>query len=87
MQAVRMAIMLVLVSMLAFALLAVSPIDPLQTNIGQAALGAMSAEQIEKLEAYWGVGAPAAEWMRFTAIWGCRSFTGGRWRRSSGKSS
>jgi peptide/nickel transport system permease protein len=61
MQAVRMAIMLVLVSMLAFALLAVSPIDPLQTNIGQAALGAMSAEQIEKLEAYWGVGAPAAE--------------------------
>ena len=61
MQAVRMAIMLVLVSMLAFALLAVSPIDPLQTNIGQAALGSMSAKQIEKLEAYWGVGAPAAE--------------------------
>ena len=35
---------------------AVSPIDPLQTNVGQAALGSMSAEQIEKLEAYWGVG-------------------------------
>lgn len=57
-QAIRMVILLVLVSMLAFALLSSSPIDPLQTNVGQTALGSMSREQIEKLEAYWGVGVP-----------------------------
>lgn len=57
-QAVRMSVLLVLVSMLAFTLLSASPIDPLQTNVGQAALGSMSREQVEKLEAYWGVGVP-----------------------------
>lgn len=61
MQAVRMVILVVLVSVLAFILLSVSPIDPLQTNVGQAALGAMSPEQVEKLKAYWGVGVPPAE--------------------------
>lgn len=61
MQLVRMVVLAALVSMLAFGLLAISPIDPLQTNVGQAALGAMSAEQVEKLKAYWGVGVPPAE--------------------------
>ena len=42
----RMAVLLVLVSLGAFLLVSVSPIDPLQTNIGQAALGSMSQEQI-----------------------------------------
>ncbi len=60
-QVLRMAILLVLVSMLAFFLLSISPIDPLQTNVGQAALGAMSPEQIEKLRTYWGVGVPPLE--------------------------
>ena len=60
-QLVRMTILVVLVSVLAFVLLSVSPIDPLQTNVGQAALGAMSREQIAKLEAYWGVGTPPLE--------------------------
>lgn len=60
-QTVRMAVLVALVSVLAFALLSVSPIDPLQTNVGQAALGAMSAEQVEKLKAYWGVGVPPVE--------------------------
>ena len=41
-QAVRMCLMVLLVSILAFVLLAVSPIDPLQTNVGQTALGSMS---------------------------------------------
>lgn len=58
---VRMALLLLGVSLTAFLLMDASPLDPLQTNIGQAALGAMSPEQIEKLEEYWGVGAPAAE--------------------------
>lgn len=57
-QVIRMVILLILVSILAFALLSSSPIDPLQTNVGQTALGSMSQEQIEKLEAYWGVGVP-----------------------------
>lgn len=57
-QMVRMAILAALVSMFAFLLVSLSPIDPLQTNIGQAALGAMSPEQVERLEAYWGVGVP-----------------------------
>ena len=50
-----------LVSILAFVLLSVSPVDPLQTNVGQAALGAMSPEQVERLKGYWGVDLPPAE--------------------------
>ena len=38
-----------------------SPLDPLQTNVGQVALGSMSPEQVEQLEAYWGVDTPPAE--------------------------
>ena len=49
------------VSGAAFFLLAISPIDPLQSNVGQAALGAMSPEQIEKLRAYWGMDVPMLE--------------------------
>ena len=59
MKAVRMVVLVVLVSILAFALLSVSPMDPLQTNVGQTALGSMSAEQVEKLKEYWGVGVPS----------------------------
>lgn len=58
---IRMALLLFAVSVAAFFLVSVSPIDPLQANIGQAALGSMSAEQIAKLEAYWGVGVPPVE--------------------------
>ncbi len=60
-QAVRMVLLLVCVSIAAFFLVSVSPIDPLQANVGQAALGSMSQEQIDKLNAYWGVGTPPAE--------------------------
>ena len=38
-----------------------SPLDPLQTNVGQAALGALSQEQIAQLEEYWGVNTPLPE--------------------------
>lgn len=58
---IRMILLLVAVSIAAFVLVSVSPIDPLQANVGQAALGSMSAEQIEKLQAYWGVGVPPME--------------------------
>ena len=58
---IRMILLLIAVSIAAFVLVSVSPIDPLQANVGQVALGSMSAEQIAKLEAYWGVGVPATE--------------------------
>lgn len=46
------------VSVLSFLLVSASPIDPLQANIGQTALGAMSPEQVAKLEQYWGMDVP-----------------------------
>ena len=52
---IRMALLLLGVSLAAFLLMAASPLDPLQTNVGQAALGTMSQEQIQQLEDYWGV--------------------------------
>ena len=70
---IRMIFLLVAVSAAAFVLVSVSPIDPLQANVGQVALGAMSAEQIEKLEAYWGVGVPVTE--RFVS-WASDFFRG-----------
>ena len=38
----RMALLLLGVSLTAFLLMTAAPLDPLQTNIGQAALGTMS---------------------------------------------
>lgn len=58
---IRMALLLIAVSIATFALVAVSPIDPLQANVGQAALGSMSQEQQEKLRSYWGVDTPPLE--------------------------
>ena len=54
----RMALLLLGVSLVAFLLMSLSPLDPLQTNVGQAALGSMSEEQIARLEEYWGVNEP-----------------------------
>ncbi len=54
----RIGVLLALVSAAAFFLVSVSPLDPLKTNVGQAALGSMSREQITKLEEYWGVNTP-----------------------------
>lgn len=53
----RLFLLLVVTSVTAFALMKASPIDPLQANVGQSALGTMSAGQVEKLQEYWGVGA------------------------------
>lgn len=55
---IRIGVLLTLVSAAAFFLVSVSPLDPLKTNVGQAALGSMSPEQIAKLEEYWGVNTP-----------------------------
>lgn len=70
---VRVALLVVAVSIAAFALMTLSPVDPLQANVGQAALGSMSQEQREKLEEYWGVGEPPVQ--RYLA-WARDFFTG-----------
>ncbi|HJB97839.1 MAG TPA: ABC transporter permease [Candidatus Acutalibacter pullicola] len=57
----RAVLLLLGVSLAAFLLLCASPLDPLQTNVGQVALGSMSPEQIARLEAYWGVDQPPLE--------------------------
>ena len=57
----RAALLLLGVSLAAFLLMSASPLDPLQTNVGQAALGAMSQEQIAQLEDYWGTNTPLPE--------------------------
>ena len=57
-QLIRMMVLLVFVAAAVFLLLSISPVDPLTTNVGQTALGAMSPEQVEKLREYWGVGVP-----------------------------
>ena len=55
---IRILLLTICISMVTFALMKASPIDPLQANVGQAALGTMSEEQREKLEEYWGVNEP-----------------------------
>lgn len=57
----RMLLLLLAVSAVTFALVSASPIDPLQQNVGQAALGTISQEQREKLETYWGMDTPPVE--------------------------
>lgn len=54
---IRFLLLLFCTSIAAFALMKCSPVDPLQANVGQTALGSMGAEQIEKLETYWGTNA------------------------------
>lgn len=58
---IRMILLVIAVSIVAFALMTMSPVDPLSANVGQAALGSMSQEQKEKLEAYWGVDEPPVQ--------------------------
>lgn len=63
-----MLLLLLAVSIAAFALMTASPVDPLQANVGQVALGSMSQKQIAKLQEYWGVGQPPVQrylaWLR-----------------------
>lgn len=60
---VRLGLLLLAVSFVAFALVSLSPIDPVQANVGQAAYISMGEEKRAQLEAYWGVGTPL--WERY----------------------
>lgn len=63
-----MVLLVLMTSMLTFILMKASPIDPLQANVGRAALGSMSREQVEKLEEYWGVGeSPVKQYVSWAA--------------------
>ena len=57
----RLALLLFAVSMVTFALVGASPVDPVKMNAGQAAYGRMSEEKRAQLRDYWGNGEPIAE--------------------------
>lgn len=59
----RFALLMVAVSVAVFVLVSVSPIDPVQANVGQAAYVSMSEEKRAQLQEYWGVGTPL--WERY----------------------
>ena len=54
--AARLALLLIAVSFITFLLVGLSPIDPVQANVGQAAYLTMSAEKRAVLAQRWGVG-------------------------------
>ncbi|HAM15294.1 MAG TPA: ABC transporter permease [Eggerthellaceae bacterium] len=60
---VRLALLLLAVSAVAFFLIAVSPIDPVQANVGQSAWISMSEAKRAQLAEHWGVGTPI--WERY----------------------
>ncbi|MEG2638158.1 MAG: ABC transporter permease [Clostridiales bacterium] len=49
------------VSIVAFILVSLSPIDPVQSNVGSTAYNNMSGEKKAQLESYWGVDTPPVE--------------------------
>lgn len=61
----RFALLMLAVSLVTFALVSISPIDPVQANVGQQALVGMSAEKRAQLAAHWGAGVPF--WERYGA--------------------
>lgn len=54
-------LLMVAVSLVVFTLVSLSPIDPVQANVGQAALISMSPEKRAQLDAYWGADEPLLE--------------------------
>lgn len=60
-EAVRFALLMFAVSFATFTLVALSPIDPVQANVGQQALLGMSEAKRAQLAAHWDVGLPLLE--------------------------
>lgn len=54
----KVALLLLAVSFVSFALISLSPIDPVQANVGQAAYVNMSEEKRAQLQEYWGADTP-----------------------------
>lgn len=57
----KFALLMVAVSVVTFALVSASPVDPVQANVGQAALLSMSEEKRAALSTYWGSDTPMLE--------------------------
>ncbi|WP_085831310.1 ABC transporter permease [Collinsella vaginalis] len=57
---IRFASLIAAVSVVTFALVALSPIDPVKMSVGQATYANMSAEKREQLRVYWDVDTPVA---------------------------
>ena len=55
---IRFALLMAAVSFVVFALVSLSPIDPVQANVGQAAYANMSEAKRVQLAEYWGTGTP-----------------------------
>ena len=70
---VRLVLLLVATSMVTFALVGLSPIDPVQMNVGQASYARMDATQRSELAAYWGTDQPV--WQRYLR-WASAALTG-----------
>lgn len=62
---VRFCLLMAAVSFVVFFLVSASPIDPVQSNVGQAALVNMSSDKVAELERYWGSDAPL--WQRYAS--------------------
>ena len=60
-QIVRLVLLLFAVSIVAYALIGISPVDPVQANVGQAAWTSMSEAKRAQLASYWGVDTPLPE--------------------------
>ena len=65
--------LLVATSVVTFALVGASPVDPVRANVGQASYAHMSAGQREELEQYWGSSTPI--WQRY-AHWAAGALRG-----------
>lgn len=61
MQAAKLLALLFAISAISFLLVGLSPIDPVQANVGQAAYAGLSAEKKAELAAYWGANTPIIE--------------------------
>ncbi len=60
---VKLVLLMFAVSVVAFVLVGLSPTDPVQANMGQAAYASLSAEKKAQLAAYWGADVPL--WDRY----------------------
>ncbi|MFQ9741230.1 MAG: hypothetical protein ACLRX5_01265 [Slackia sp.] len=60
---VKFALLMLAVSAVVFILVSLSPIDPVQANVGQAAYVSMSEAKRAQLASYWGVDTPL--WERY----------------------
>jgi peptide/nickel transport system permease protein len=60
-QAARLIALMAAVSLASFILVSLSPVDPVQANVGQSAYLTMSDAKREALASYWGMGTPLHE--------------------------